>query len=82
MQAQQALLNAEIDQHVKAWKGTQSYRIPCKSNGISDGEQRPSGASVAAVARSSKSKRLTLTEKTAQEAVSPDEARVFRLIRW
>ncbi len=82
MQAQQALLNAEIDQHVKAWKGIPSCRIPCKSNVISDGEQRPSGAPVTTVARSGKSKRLTLTEKTAQEAVSPDEARVFRLIRW
>ncbi len=82
MQAQQALLNAEIDHSVKAWKGTQSYRIPCKSNGLRDGEQRPSGAPVTTVTRSGNSKRLTLTEKTAQEAVSPDEPRVFRLIRW
>lgn len=28
------------------------------------------------------SKRLTLTEKTAQEAVSRMKPRVFRLIRW
>ncbi len=35
MQAQQALLNAEIDQQRKKhWKGTPSCRIPCKSNGI------------------------------------------------
>lgn len=34
MQAQQALLNAEIDQQRKSPKGTPSCRIPCKSNVI------------------------------------------------
>ncbi|XPE52256.1 hypothetical protein ACNKHX_02500 [Shigella flexneri] len=30
MQAQQALLNAEIDQQRKAWKGTPSCSLPCR----------------------------------------------------
>ncbi len=55
MQAQQALLNAEIDQQRKSLE--EEHRLAgylAKATGLRDGEQRPSGAPVAAVARSSK----------------------------
>ncbi|MFQ7389084.1 MAG: hypothetical protein ACLRP3_12910 [Escherichia sp.] len=81
MQAQQALLNAEIDQQRKSLEGPQSYRIPCKSNGITDGEQRSSGHSCSCC-RSSKQQAPDFNRKTAQEAVSWMKPRVFRLIRW
>ncbi len=84
MQAQQALLNAEIDQQRKSLEGNtvlqdtlQKQRDYVTANSARLEHQ------LQLLQEAVNSKRLTLTEKTAQEAVSPDEAwRVFRLIRW
>ncbi|HFV5543806.1 TPA: mechanosensitive channel MscK [Escherichia coli] len=75
MQAQQALLNAEIDQQRKSLEGNtvlqdtlQKQRDYVTANSARLEHQ------LQLLQEAVNSKRLTLTEKTAQEAVSPDEA--------
>ncbi|MGU0016880.1 hypothetical protein ACVXG9_24545 [Escherichia coli] len=75
MQAQQALLNAEIDQQRKSLEGNtvlqdtlQKQRDYVTANSARREHQ------LQLLQEAVNSKRLTLTEKTAQEAVSPDEA--------
>lgn len=75
MQVQQALLNAEIDQQRKSLEGNtvlqdtlQKQRDYVTANSARLEHQ------LQLLQEAVNSKRLTLTEKTAQEAVSPDEA--------
>ncbi|WP_257979611.1 hypothetical protein, partial [Corallococcus exiguus] len=75
MQAQQALLNAEIDQQRKSLEGNtvlqdtlQKQRDYVTANSARLEHQ------LQLLQEAVNSKRLTLTEKTAQDAVSPDEA--------
>ncbi|UNB78143.1 hypothetical protein MJK71_07030 [Escherichia coli] len=77
MQAQQALLNAEIDQQRKSLEGgtvlqdTLQKQRDCVTAWNS---LRHKAHQLQLLQEAVNSKRLTLTEKTAQEAVSPDEA--------
>lgn len=83
LQAQQALLNAQIEQQRKSLEGNtilqdtlqkQRDYVTARSNRLEHQLQL--------LQEAVNSKRLTLTEKTAREAVTPTKRRVFRPTRW
>lgn len=83
LQARQVLLNAQIEQQRKSLEGNtvlqdmlqkQRDYVTANSNRLEHQLQL--------LQEAVNSKRLTLTEKTAQEAISPDETAVSRPIRW
>lgn len=83
LQAQQALLNAQIDQQRKSLEGNtvlqdtlqkQRDYVTANSNRLEHQLQL--------LQEAVNSKRLTLTEKTAQEAISPDETARIQQTCW
>lgn len=83
LQAQQALLNAQIEQQRKSLEGNtvlqdtlqkQRDYVTARSNRLEHQLQL--------LQEAVNSKRLTLTEKTAQRRSRPTKRRVFRPTRW